>query len=91
MYLKTREVPTSKNFSISQTIGSDQYSIVITIKIAGISIDSYHSILGKFLKMHHVCQYTALRMLMKEQCDDRMKIYHELINTADNNAGILRR
>jgi hypothetical protein len=46
---------------------------------------------NKNVKMHHICKYTAPRMLMQELCNNHTRISGELIHAADNNPDFLKK
>jgi hypothetical protein len=58
---------------------------------AGISHGTCHRILSDDLNMSRVTQSSVPRVLTQDQCDDRMSICGDLINSADKDGTFLNR
>jgi hypothetical protein len=58
---------------------------------AGISHGTCHKILSDDLNMSRVTQHSVQRILTQDQCDNRMSICGDLINSADKDGTSLNR
>ncbi|KAJ4442695.1 hypothetical protein ANN_04284 [Periplaneta americana] len=81
---KIQEVATLVRANRSQSV----YDIAATV---GVSHGTCYKILSDDLNMSRVTQHSVPRILSQDQCDDRMTICGDLINSADDDPTFLNR
>jgi hypothetical protein len=62
---------------------------IAATEAAGINHGTCHKILSDDLNMSHVTQYFVQRVLTEDQCDSRMSICGDLIDSADKDGMFL--